>query len=328
MIIKSISDPLNGSRSLSWSGQNGRTYSYQVRVQTDDPTMGMRAVAKGLGLRIGTYYSHPLFSGVPTEWDYTCYLQSFDLKEEGDDGMQWLCTLNYGPFNWTEQGGATTEAAAEGQTDPFKVPIRVSFGTAKYEREITLDMRGKPIENNVGDPFDPPMKRDDSRGTLTLVRNEPTFNSQYVQTFKDTCNQDMFLTIYKANTVKCADVTAEREYQADWGYYWVVTYQFEIRESITLPDGTLITDGWNELVLNKGLRHYKNPVIPSDGLTPIIIGGSPVTSPVPISVNGHYDPGNDPFYRAFQVYPLQDFSKFNFPDDLLTVGSTPGPPGS
>ena len=207
------------------------------------------------------------------------------------------------------------------------MPIKVSFGTAKYQREITQDMRGKPIVNSVGDPFDPAMKRDDSRGVLTLVRNEPTFNSQYVQTFKDTCNQDTFLTIYKANTVKCSDVTAERDYQADWGYYWVVTYVFEIRESITLTDGTVIADGWNELLLNKGLREY-DPDGGSGSLMPILIKGDPVTTPVPIGVNGDYNPNNLPYYRAFQIYPLADFAKFNFPADLLTVGSIPGGGGS
>jgi len=323
--IVSIHD-VKGNRSVSWSGQGGRSYSQQLRVITDDPTMGPRAVAKALSFRVGAQYAHPLTS-TATEWDYGNYLQGFDIKEESDDGKQWLCTLTYGPFNWTEQGGATTEAAAEGQTDPFKVPIKVSFGTAKYEREITADMRGKPIVNSVGDPFDPAMKRDDSRGVLTLVRNEPTFNSQYVQTFKDTCNKDVFLTIYKANTVKCSDVTAERDYQADWGYFWVVTYVFEIRESITLDDGTVVADGWNELVLNKGLREY-DPDGGPGSLRQVLIKGCPVTSPVPIGVNGDYKPGNDPYYRAFQIYPLQDFSKFNFPDDLLTVGSVPGQGGS
>jgi hypothetical protein len=323
--IVSISD-VRGNRSLSWSGQGGRSYTQQLRIITDDPTMGPRAVAKALSFKVGAQYSHPITTSA-TEWDYGNYLQGFDLKEEGDDGKQWLCTLDFGPFNWAEQGGATTEAAGEGQTDPFKVPIKVSFGTAKYEREITLDMRGKPIVNSVGEPFDPPMKRDDSRGVLTLVRNEPTFNSAYVATFKDTCNQDIFLTIYKANTVKCSDVTAERDYQADWGYFWVVTYIFEIRESITLDDGTVITDGWNEYVLNKGLHEY-DPDGGPGSLKPIIIGSSPVTSPVPIGVNGDYKPTNEPYYRAFQIYPLQDFNKFAFPEDLLTVGSKPGLPGS
>lgn len=325
MQIVSITD-VRGNRSLSWSGQGGRSYSQQLRVITDDPTMGPRAVAKALSFKVGASYVHPITT-TATEWDYGNYLQGFDLKEEGDDGKQWLCTLNFGPFNWTEQGGATTEAASEGQTDPFKVPIKVSFGTAKYEREITRDMRGKPMVNSVGDPFDPPMKRDDSRGVLTLVRNEPRFNAQYVQTFKDTCNQDIFLMIYKANTVKCADVTAEREYQADWGYYWVVTYQFEIRESITLDDGTVVADGWNELVLNKGLHEW-DTTGPSGSKTNILIGSAPVTTPVPINADGFYDPANLPFYRAFQVYPLADFDKFAFPDDLLTVGSHPGQGGS
>jgi hypothetical protein len=323
--ILSISD-VRGNRSVSWSGQGGRSYSQQLRVITDDPQMGPRAVAKALSFKVGAGYSHPITTPA-TEWDYGNYLQGFDIKEEGDDGRQWLCTLTFGPFNWVEQGGATTEAAGEGQTDPFKVPIKVSFGTAKFERNCVKDNQGLPVLNNVGDPFDPAIKRDDSRATLTLVRNEPTFNSQYVQTFKDTVNKGVFLTIYQPNTVKCSDVTAERDYQADWGYYWVVTYQFEIREFVVDALNNIIYEGWTEVVLNTGLREL-DTTGPSGSLAPILIKGAPVTSPVMINKDGLYNPQSEPAYLRFQLYPLQDFDKFNFPADLLTVGSVPGPPGS
>jgi hypothetical protein len=43
-----------------------------------------------------------------------------------------------------------------------------------------------------------------------------------------------------------------------------------------------------------------------------------------IDQNGKYTPGADPSYLRFQIYPLMDFTKFNFPNDLLTVGSIPG----
>jgi len=325
--IVSIKD-VKGNRSLSWSGQGGRSYSQQLRIITDDPTMGPRAVAKALSFRVGAQYSHPITS-TATEWDYGNYLQSFDLHEEGDDGRQWLCTLNFGPFNWVEQGGATTEAAGEGQTDPFKVPPKVSFGTAKFERECHKTADNKPMVNNVGDPFIPPVKRDDSRGTLVIVRNEPSFNSIYVQTFKDTTNKDTFLSIYAPNTVKCADVTAEREYQADWGYYWVVTYTFEIREYVTDDNNNVIYAGWLEIVPNTGLQQWKTPFDHSQGKTAILLkDGSPVTKEVYINQNGVYDPAADPVYLQFQIYPFQDFSKFNFPDDLLLVSSIPGNAGS
>jgi hypothetical protein len=323
--IVSIGD-IKGGRSASWSGQAGRSYTQQIRVITDDPTMGPRAVAKALDNKIGRYYEHPVTT-TTTEWDYGSFQQSIDMREEGDDGKQWLITLTYAPFNWVEQGGATTEAAAEGQTDPFKVPIKVSFGTTKFERFCIKDNNDNPVVNNVGDPFDPPIKRDDSRATLTLVRNEPTFNSQYVQTFKDTVNKDTFLTIYQPNTVKCADVTAEREYQADWGYYWVVTYHFEIREFTTDAQNNIIYEGWTEVILNAGLREL-DPAGAAGAVKPILIKGAPVTSPVMIDKNGKYTPGADPSYLRFQIYPLMDFSKFNFPNDLLTVGSIPGRAGS
>jgi hypothetical protein len=148
-----------------------------------------------------------------------------------------------------------------------------------------------------------------------------------VQTFKDTVNKGVFLTIYQPNTVKCSDVTAERDYQADWGYYWVVTYQFEIREFVVDALNNIIYEGWTEVVLNTGLREL-DTTGPSGSLAPILIKGAPVTSPVMINKDGLYNPQSEPAYLRFQLYPLQDFDKFNFPADLLTVGSVPGPPGS
>ena len=326
MQIVSLTD-VKGNRSGDWNAQSGRSYQSQLRIITDDPTMGPRAIAKALSLRFGDYYQHPLTT-TPTEWDYGSYVQSIGLKEEGDDGKQWLCSLTYGPFNWAEQGGATSEAASEGQTNPFNVPPKVSFGSAKFERDCAKDATNKPIVNNVGDPFDPPLKRDDSRPTLTIVRNEPSFDSQYVQTFKDTVNKGLFLETYLPNTVKCADVTAEREYQADWGYYWVVTYSFEIREFITDAANNVIVAGWFEIQPNVGLRELKTPFTPSAGLKPIRIQGEAVTKPVMIGQDGTYDPAFDPCYLQFQLYPLADFDKFNFPKDLLTVSSIPGGGGS
>jgi hypothetical protein len=326
MQILSIND-VKGGRALSWSGQAGRSYTQQVRVITDDPAFGPRMVAKALGFRVGASYAHPLTTPA-TEWDYTCYLQGFDCKEEGDDGKQWLFTLNYGPFNWVEQGGATTETASEGKTDPFAVPPKVSFDSNKYERYVVKDARGKPVVNTVGDPFENGIKRDDSRATMKIVRHERTFNSQYVQTFKDTCNQDLFLGVYQPNTVKCTDVTAEREYQADWGYCWVVTYSFEIRELDTDPENNVLYPGWLEMVENKGMREWDTDGPSGSVKTVRLNDGSPVTKDVMLNEDGFYDPTNPPFYRVFQIYPLQDFEKFGFPPDLLTVQSVPGQGGS
>lgn len=313
-------DDVKGNRSLSWSGQGGRTYSLQLRVITDDPTMGPRSIQTALGLRIGDQYVHPLMTS-RTEWDIGSYIQSFEIREEGDDGKQWICTLNYGPFNWAEQGGATSEAS-DGKTSPFDIPPKVSFGTAKYEVMCHRDRRGKAIVNNVGDPFDPPLKRDDSRSTLTIVRNEPYFNSQYVQFFKDKCNQDTFLGTFAPNTVKCAEVTAEREHQADWGYFWVVTYHFEIRDYMTDALNNIIATGWTEYIPNAGLREWKTPFDHTQGKKPVMISGAPVTSAILLNDNGVYDPAADPVYLRFELYPLVDFTLFNFPDDLLFAGTS------
>jgi len=285
--------------------------------------MGPRAVLRGLGLRNGDFYRFPLTT-TAVEWDYASFIQSMDCSEEAEDGKQWKVTLQYGPFDWTSQGGATTEAASDGRFDPFAVPPKVHWGSNKFERFCIKDALGNPITNTVNDPFDPPLKRDDSRPLLTITRNEPSFDASLAQTFKDHVNAGPFLG-YDPNTVKCHDITADKVYHADYGYYAEVTYEFEIREYQIDASGNILVNGWFETVLNAGLRQIDINGNPAQ----IMINNTPVTSPVMLTTGGRYvGAAGQPHYIDFQIYPSADFDKLNIDKDILNYKSVPGAGGS
>jgi len=268
MNILAIYD-LKGGRSISWSGQSGRQYKLELRVLTDDPNMGPRAVLRGLGLRNGDFYRFPLTT-TAVEWDYASFIQSMDCSEEAEDGKQWKVTLQYGPFDWTSQGGATTEAASDGRFDPFAVPPKVHWGSNKFERFCIKDALGP-------------------------------------------------------NTVKCHDITADKVYHADYGYYAEVTYEFEIREYQIDASGNILVNGWFETVLNAGLRQIDINGNPAQ----IMINNTPVTSPVMLTTGGRYvGAAGQPHYIDFQIYPSADFDKLNIDKDILNYKSVPGAGGS
>lgn len=331
MGIVSISDT-KGSRALSWSGQAGRQYTLEVLVVTNDPTMGPRAVLKALSLQNGMYYRFPWYANnqlnpSPTEWDYASFIQSLDLKEEANDGCQWRATLQFGPFDWSSQGGFTGSGdAADGVSNPFAIPPQVKWSSAKFEKACTVDIHGNPIVNTVGDPFDPPVKRDDSRPILTVTQNQMTFDIGQAQSFKDTVNADTFCG-FPPNSVKCADITADRQYSSDWGYYWQVTYEFEIRPVIVVQGATgpvTYQYGWTEQILNAGYRYAS---VTTGTPQPVLVSGAPVSSPVCLTQSGQYVPGNSPCYLNFDLYPQSAFAGLPIDQTILSVGAGANPGG-
>jgi hypothetical protein len=158
--------------------------------------------------------------------------------------------------------------------------------------------------------LDPP-STEETRPTLTFIRNESTFNDDYASQFKDTVNSDVFLG-YPPNTAKCGDIKGERAYDADWGDYFKVRYEFEFRDD---DDGY----GYTHLVRNAGYRQLVggsgSPVNVVDA------NGSTVTDAVPLRENGSYDPSAEPYYLQFALFPAVEFSALNIPDDVLDAKS-------
>ena len=329
MQILSITDSIDGQAG-SWSGKGGRVYTNSLIVITDDARVGPRAVVQGLGLSNGDSYRYPVAPGTTAvEWDYGSFIDSVDAAKDAEDGCQWKVTIKYLPFDWASQGGATGAAAALGQFDPFAIPPQVQWGSQKFEAYLTKDANGNPLQNTAGDPFDPPPKRDDSRPVLTIVRNEATFDPLYAGNYKDTCNGTVFLG-YDINTVKCDDIVAKREYHADYGYYWEVTYTFTLRLVRYDSSNVLIDNGWTEEILNCGLRQIS---VADGNAHQILIDKAPVSAPVLLNKAGQYiGPSSGvtatPIYLEFQIYPQMDYTVFNFPSDMLTVSSVPGLGGS
>lgn len=200
-----------------------------------------------------------------------------------DDGCEYEVEVEYGPRVPREE-------------NPLDQPLEESLEFAQFERIVDVDADGNPVLNTAGDPFDPPVTRDDSRPILKIVRNEATFRPVFILGFRDCINESEFRG-FPAGTVKCQPIPVRRAWHPIPGYYYIHAYEFHIDE-----------DGWNKPVLSQGLRAIDG----SGNRRQILIEGHPATSPVPLDENGaELAVGADPFYVTPKRYASKDFSVFN-----------------
>jgi hypothetical protein len=295
-----------------------RTYTLRLRVTVPNRLVGPVQIFNSFPVAIGSNYQFPFLLSEPTENDTGSFLQSVDLEPESEDGLAWIATLNYGPYDVAHQLG--TSDIGQGIIDPTDRAPEVYYDRAKYKRtkpydesvnlnEEGEDTGGKPYVNTVGDPLLDPPDTEETRPTLKFVRNEATYNDSYAAQWKDTVNSDEFLG-YPPNTVKCADINAERIYDTDWGYYFRVTYDFEFRDD---DDG----NGYTKEILNAGYRQLVGGA--GDPVNVTDANGNTVTDAVPLQEDGSYDPTADPYFLQFQEFAQLEFKNLNIPDDLLTV---------
>ncbi len=315
-----------GANSMVWSleAQLGtyiqqRRYVNTLRIFTSSPLVGPIQIQQALlgnGIVQGGFYRFPLpeyrTDGVtpittPTEIDTGSFVQSIDLKQDSEDARQWVATIQYSGFPINHELGSSE--IQNGSVNPEQMYPEVHWSSAKYEATYPTDLNGNPYRNTVGDPFDSPPPTEETRQVLTFVRNEAVYVESWASQYRDSVNSDNFLG-FLPNTVKCKDIQGQRQYTADYGNYWKVSYEFEFRIGYTKQDGT--TTGWTALVLNAGLRQNVNGV-PAQ----ITINNSLITSPVALTQDGLYDPAADPVYLEFTLYPALPFSFLNIPDNVL-----------
>jgi hypothetical protein len=173
----------------------------------------------------------------------------------------------------------------------------LSFG--QFETVPYQDKDGSPVVNSAGDPFDPPLMRDDSRPILTYKRNQALFIPSMAQQYRDAVNSDSLLGA-DPKTVKIADVQCEMALDPIIGVYNRVSWEFHFA---SLPNG------WKFSVLDQGCKQLN-----SDSSSQEVINffGTPTNSPVLLDGNGSpLPPGEDPVFLTFEGYDELSFAALN-----------------
>lgn len=311
MAIVSVLPKKNGlthSASLT-----GREYTVELIAEVSSLSTGPKAIRDWLaaqGFTAGSYYRYPL--GSPTEIDYASYLQRVSIAHSSAGGLQYRVTLEYRPVDIAGDGPAQGGGVTNWIMAPTLAPPTLRWASEDVEFACTHDRAGEPILNAAGDPFDPPITIFLPTPIANVARTEAAFKPIWITTYKGTVNHAAWMG-FPAESVLCKDITADRVHDPDHGYLWTVNYTFAFRPSVLgSDDETVIIAGWDTQVLNAGKREKVSGV-----REVIIINGAPVSDPVPLQLDGTYDPDGDPKYLRFAVYPKKDFSYFNFPPNLF-----------
>lgn len=289
MAVVSVTElPQRSTTRSANGGYPTRSYKRVLSVTTDTPNMGPGAVLDALGYRNGQPYQFA------NESDTSTYLQEISCDDDAEDGMSWLVSLSYGPYDPETSEQPELSGNFRSQTVPLE-----------------RDVDGAPIVNSAGDPFiDPPIEGEDSRLIINIVRKQDSCPWALIYQYKNAVNSDPFLGA-DPGTWKVVNIAPVRLWDQDKGFYFKITYEFEYNP-----------DGWRAKPLNAGYRCKG-----TDGkIVRAMDKGTPVPHPVLLSGSGaRLSESDPPVYLDFKVKPELPFEVFAFGDDISSgAGGKPG----
>ncbi len=267
-----------------------RKYQRTFKMSTTDPSEEMVSVIAAFetatGIMDGAYYPN----------DTGSFCQSIKPSRSSEDGLEWTIVCDYAPF-----------PKGQSSDDPLAEPAQWSCSFTHSEVVMEIDCSGNAICNSAGDPFQDPLMADVARPHISITQNESTF-PETAMSYVDYVNSDTFLG-WSEKCVKCTSIGAQSAYKQEYGHYWIVSYEFDIRAPWWDGDG-----GWVCKVIDKGLKEKD----PNGGSKPVPIklpGGQIASTAAYLDGSGH--PLDNPsttnaHILSFDVYPETSFSGFNF----------------
>lgn len=123
------------------------------------------------------------------------------------------------------------------------------YESKAIEQEISESplVEGRAIVNSVGMPYDPPYEISIPRTTLSVTRNEVSYNSATAREYMGKMNSDVFMG-YEPFTARCEKISGRRFFEQN-AYWWSVSYNFLFRPLVRLKRG-LTTELWPDFNLN------------------------------------------------------------------------------
>lgn len=267
-----------------------RTYTRVWGVTTSSATDGPIQVREATGIpRLGDAYL------TSSEGDAGAVVKKVD-PQPTDNPKLWHVRVEY------------DSSVEEEEENPLNRPAVLSWGSAQFQRVAWKDIDGNAILNSAGQYFDPPPEVDDSRPTLTVTRNEASFNPALKIDYEDAVNTDPFMG-FAVGQAKVASINANSQFENGLSF-WSVTYEFHFRR-----------EGWILAPLDQG-RYELWDIAGTKRLVPIkerdTLGRkltTNVTEPVPLDGAGKQlqNPGpTTAKYKEFTVYKQRTFSVFAF----------------
>ena len=295
--------------------EDSREYIRRFMVVVDDPFDGALTVTSAADLP--RKYSGYVFG---TEFDVFARLRQFRPRRLPNTRLAWHVECIYRTPEFNEN--------QDELDNPLGQPARISFGSEQVQAlaigivnpddddDITKAFITEEITTSAGEPFDPPAVKDESRGVITIVRNEDTYDNARSIEFRNAVNTDEFLGA-NPRQAKVRDIAAERRiFNADAEIikYWTVTYQFVIR-----------AETWDLQLLDNGTYYFEGGLqgrLNADDLN------LPSVKKLFTDKPGHPSKGNldgeggknpesaKALFRRFRVYSEKSFGDLKLPEDV------------
>lgn len=249
---------LNQPRRFSIDNTLKREYTRAFIVITDAPVRGPLEASIACGIRFGEIYR--TLSTSSGEWEYDAGAAAYKFEaapEDPDCNELWRITVTYGshirdPAQYTAGGGTSPSTQGGGGQNelPTSEPAKIVWG--KQARKVALyqALNSPPINNgnkfqtSAREPFRNTPEVDRGLITLTITRNESTFDQVAAEEYWDCVNAWPFYGFLEFS-VLCDSITGFRDYRNKI-QFWQVTYVFIINNEI---------HGWNWKPVDKGTKY-------------------------------------------------------------------------
>jgi hypothetical protein len=281
-------DEINEGREGSENEKGQRTYVRVFGVTTSSASDGSVTVRQATGVpRVGDPYT------TDTEQDLGAYVKKV-TPQVTDNAKHWHVRIEYDSSFDPEQ-----------EENPLDRPLEIAWSFVKDKKLVDKDIDGNAILNSAWENFLEPIEVDDSRPTLTIVRNEAAFDPALAIDYQDAVNEDSFMG-FEPGQAKVCGISAASRFENNVRF-WEVTYEFEFRR-----------EGWILRVKDMGMTTRVGSITRCPIYENFEDGtGNAVEISTPVNLDGNGQVLENPspdtvFYLPFTVYKQRPFSAFSF----------------
>lgn len=279
-----------------WEGDLGaayvRTYRTHWLVVCDSKYDGPQVVlASGMLPALYTTYA----AGNDVDAEARLIKKTPKLKSRSNSGNAWTVSCEY----------STAVDNNQSNQDPTLRPPTISGSFAQYMKVLDVDIDGKPVQNTVGEQFDPSIEVEDSKPILSVTKLFTSIDFAFFASYKDAVNSDTFTVrgqTFAPDVCKMQSLSFN-EVWINGANYFEVTAEMEIKP-----------EKWNpRKIANVGLlARQPNAAGPIGPILADDNSGEPINAPVNLKADGtRAAPGDAPHLIDFRPYIRRPFSLLN-----------------
>lgn len=272
--------------------EKGGNYSRSFLLISDNADDSEVAVLQTLYTDLG------IFRGVPHPEDPYAFCDNFDCRRDADDGLSWICTVNY---KYSDTGPM--------DPCPWHQPAEVSRTGQPFNQRTDFDANGALIQTSAREHWAEPIERTAEYRVITITQAEHYYDDAVESLYANKVNANEFWGC-EERTLKSGSPSATKRFDRTWGQYWEVTRTFTHKPDtwdlrltdkgfMQLTDVLLVVydENWEIADVTSGTKQAEIR----------INGAKPVN---PVYLDGHGKPlaeGADPVYLTFEIYEKVPF---------------------